>query len=542
MKHKINILVPVEITTSPEVDYRATASHILPLDTQPDLLYIKSVLVSTGANKNDDVFLPEEMWSAKSSPILKPVNWEHNTGRELTLEESETRPNEIVVGNQIIGVMYNTYVTDENGVIISEEKSKASDFEIPKSFHIVDESVIYKGLYPKAAARIESGAKESKLFVSMEAWFSDYDYLVGTKVVARNEETAFLEDTLKANGGNGTFGNDKVKRILRNIVFGGKGIVARPANEPSIIQSVTHEPTSAKINSAIAKNIIGNIEGKKKESYIMSEQKTDKQVVASGPSFDDYKVVTQELAEVRTENKTLAGQLETTKAEATSLKSDREALKSAISKGGALLEEVLPGLNEKLSKADVAELFDVIADTVKTSKGQLAKEVEEAKAAKDEAEKELASLKSEVRMSKRLSQIASELNLTVSSDDEGVVVKAKKDQVASIAKQTRDLDDEAFASRLGELKSLLSISAKKDDMFKKKEDKKKDEDEEKAKKAKSDENSDEGITDASLLDAIKANASKLPAGKDSSNDGVLNLNKAYAGLVESLISSRKSTK
>jgi len=208
---QINILSPIKLVEGPKA--KAIAGTV---DLQPDLLYMNSVLVSTGANLNDDVFLPEEMWKARSSPKLKPVNWEHNSGRELTEDEIKLAPGKIIVDNQTIGVIHNSRVTDKNGVIISEEMASAADFKIPSSFHIEDDAIIWKNLYPNAAAKIEKGATEGTLFVSMEAWFTDYNYLVGSKIVARNEQTAFLDKSLRANGGTGSFENLSVKRILKN--------------------------------------------------------------------------------------------------------------------------------------------------------------------------------------------------------------------------------------------------------------------------------------------------------------------------------------
>ena len=40
---------------------------------QLDLFYLESILVSTGWNKNDDVFLPQEMWNARLSPVLTDI-------------------------------------------------------------------------------------------------------------------------------------------------------------------------------------------------------------------------------------------------------------------------------------------------------------------------------------------------------------------------------------------------------------------------------------------------------------------------------------
>jgi len=539
------ILVPAKIIQSPQKEYRTIASNKLPpLEAQPDLLYMNSVLASTGSNKNDDVFLPEEMWKARATPILKFIDWEHNSGREATEDELAQNPNQVIVGNQIIGVMYNAYATDENGVIISEEKTQAAEFEIPESFHIVDEGVIYKGAFPKVAARIEKGAEDNTLFVSMEAWFTDYDYLVGNKVVARNEETAFLEPRLRANGGNGTLGHDSIRRVLRNIVFGGKGIVERPANEPSIIQSVTHKPATASAtqNRAIAKNIIGDLgnPGKTEESIKMSEQAKDVMAAVTGPSFDDYKVVTQELADVRTELKTKGSELKTTKTELEQVKASQENLKSALSKGGVVLEEALPGVGEKLAKASPEDVFGIIADDVKATQASAQAKVDEAEKAKTEAEATLAELQATVRATQRLAKIQSELSLGAAEGDDEDAIKVKVTQAEKIAEQTKNLDDEAFASHLEGLKSLVAVAKKGFVPFGKKKDEDEEKGKDKGKDKKKDAKADEGITDASILETIKAQATQLPAGEDNSGDGQVDLSQAYGGLVTQLLVSRKS--
>ena len=46
--------------------------------TDSGLFPLRSVLVSTGWNKNTDVFSPLETWTARATPIDKPFNHEHN--------------------------------------------------------------------------------------------------------------------------------------------------------------------------------------------------------------------------------------------------------------------------------------------------------------------------------------------------------------------------------------------------------------------------------------------------------------------------------
>ena len=45
---------------------------------QLDLYYLNSVLVSTGWNKNDDVFDLEQVWTARNTPEDKQFNFMHN--------------------------------------------------------------------------------------------------------------------------------------------------------------------------------------------------------------------------------------------------------------------------------------------------------------------------------------------------------------------------------------------------------------------------------------------------------------------------------
>ena len=45
---------------------------------QYDLYYLSSILVSTGWNKNDDVFDLNETWGAKDSPVDKQFNFMHD--------------------------------------------------------------------------------------------------------------------------------------------------------------------------------------------------------------------------------------------------------------------------------------------------------------------------------------------------------------------------------------------------------------------------------------------------------------------------------
>lgn len=185
---------------------------------QVDLFYIKSVLVSTGWNKNDDVFTSEATWNARSTPEDKQFNLMHNE-------------------NDIIGHITGSYVVDRDG-------NQLEDDTQPDDFDIITEAVLYNS-WTEAENRermtqIMSEIEEGKWFVSMECLFAGFDYALldekGTgQLLSRNESSAFLTKHLRAYGGTGEYEGYKIGRSLREIAFSGKGLVSKPANPRSVI-------------------------------------------------------------------------------------------------------------------------------------------------------------------------------------------------------------------------------------------------------------------------------------------------------------------
>ena len=186
-----------------------------------DLFYIDSILASVGWNGNDDIFDRLEVVKAKNTPINKQFNMLHDD-------------------HHIIGHIVSS-------VLISDNKALAEDVaeaDLPASFDIKVGSVIYRRwsdeiqqeLIDKTIAEI----KENKWFVSMECIFPNFDYgLIGPTgdqlVIKRSEASSFLTKHLRCYGGKGVYEGYKLGRLLRNIVFSGKGLVKVPANPRSVI-------------------------------------------------------------------------------------------------------------------------------------------------------------------------------------------------------------------------------------------------------------------------------------------------------------------
>jgi len=217
---------------------------------QEDLFYLKSILVSTGWNKNDDVFDAEEMWKARSTPEDKPFNLEHNQ-------------------DIIIGHITGCYPVDENGSPITSDTP-------PENYNIVTSAVIYKE-WENQEKKLQINDIITQIpngtwFVSMEALFSNFDYAMTdgkkTRIIARNEATSFLTKYLRSYGGTGVYGNQKIGRVLRNIIFSGKGLVRKPANPDSVILQTEAKIVDLGYESLETPEV--------KENFSMSEQIVEK--------------------------------------------------------------------------------------------------------------------------------------------------------------------------------------------------------------------------------------------------------------------------
>jgi hypothetical protein len=189
-----------------------------------DLYPVRTIMVTTGWNGNDDVFVKEEAWAARNSPIDKPFNLSH-------------------IPSKIIGHIINSCGMTIDGEVIS---TKTDISDVPDQFHLITDAVIYRQLgkrdpeLTKEVADLISGIENGDWYVSMECLFSDFDYAYRDtdEIIVRSEATAYLTKHLKRYGGSGEYGGRKLGRVLRNITFCGKGLVENPANEHSVFLPV----------------------------------------------------------------------------------------------------------------------------------------------------------------------------------------------------------------------------------------------------------------------------------------------------------------
>lgn len=278
---------------------------------QIDLFYLNSVLVSTGWNKNDDVFDASEAWAARDTPVDKQFNYMH--------DESD-----------IIGHITGSMVVDRNGNKIDSE-------EPPQQFDIITSAVLYKSWSnPELRERMSqliSEIEDGKWAVSMECLFSDFDYSVvspdgGMKVVARNETSAFLTKHLRVYGGKGEYEGYKVGRLLRNISFSGKGLVNKPANPRSIILKTEEDPFDDSTSNLLI------------EEFRMSDSQ----------SVDSVEIeVEAAVASVNDELETIKADHEAAVAGLTATIADRDAKITEMEESAATLTSELEDVKAKLA-------------------------------------------------------------------------------------------------------------------------------------------------------------------------------------------------
>lgn len=375
-----------------------------------DLYYVQSILVSSSWNKNDDIFDKAEVWAARNTPEDKPTNLEHDE-------------------SLIIGHITSNWPITEDGILIDENTPLEN---LPEKYHILTGSVIYKGfsipeLKERAAkliAEIEDGTK----YVSMECFFNGFDYgLINKstgeyKVLARNNDTAYLTKFLRAYGGLGEHQEYKIGRVLRNITFSGKGFVNKPANPDSII-------FTKELISEGSKNFVEKTDDLSKAG-VSNDQLTNN--VENNTMSLDLEPMMKDVAEIKTQLEALQGLSEAFTA-ATTLKDKTIELETTI----------------KAHEEKIAELTSAL-ELATTEKEEAAKKKSEEEMTKEE---EMKKVKSEL-------DAANETIAAYKNKEEEMAKKEKKmkrmaslieagidnDTAASTVDKFESLDDEAFAA------------------------------------------------------------------------------------------------
>jgi hypothetical protein len=385
---KGELAVAKEVINNEEVLEKVLAEN----KDQIDLYYIESVLVSTGWNKNDDVFLSAATWDARNTPEDKQFNYMHDE-------------------DDIIGHITGSYVLTKDGKSLGDDE----DIPRPEEFDIITQAVLYNSWTGEEnrerMAKIIAEVEEGKWYVSMECLFAGFDYALidengNAKILARDEESAFLTKHLRAYGGSGKYEGYKVGRALSNISFSGIGLVSKPANPRSVI-----------LSSKSAAQII-----------------TDKFSIGD---FDMSDVLTTQLAELKAELETAKAENEAIKAQIVEAK-DKEfasqvaAFEAAAEESQATIDELSESI--KSTQARVAELEDAL----NSSQTELA-----------EAMKEMDKMKKKEAMMKRKASL--------------VEAGFEEEDIEESLAAFESLNEEAFESVLAMYKKKAMKMKKKED-------------------------------------------------------------------------------
>lgn len=400
-----------------------------------DLYYTKSILVTTTWNKNDDIFLPEEVWKARKTVVDKPTNLGHNQ-------------------NEIIGHITSQWLIDNNGEIISEDDEDkenqqcSSEDKIPDFFHVCNGAVIYKNLprrdkeMNEKVAELIAGIESGEKFVSMECLFGGFDYGIledgetSYSIVARNNESAFLSKYLRAYGGEGIYSGKKIGRVLRNMLFIGKGYVDKPANPDSIILSFANLNCNLKQSGVYNSRVVLNEEKSNMSLEIIEKElnetkaKLEKQIslneeLQSKLAEVNAKELQSEIQELKSQLESSAVELSAEKEKVSNLEalsSEKDKTIESISNEKKTLSESLASLQQEVKKTNrINQLVSAgVEQDVAVGK------VEKFISLSDEQFNEIAETIVELSNSKKENKIP-DLRQVMSSDDE-----TDSDAVASV--------------------------------------------------------------------------------------------------------------
>jgi hypothetical protein len=251
----------------------ATLADREDLQLDPDLMYARFIMCHEGANANGDYFTKDVLHSAQFTPRLKPINWEH--------------------GQPIIGAILDSrYAEDAQG-----------------RGYIEAVGVIWKFIYSELANSVKEKSRTGELRLSMECYYKDANYKYGETIYdqERAEDLGLVDYVGREYMGN------KVYRVFKEVLFGGVGVVANPADKEAVFLAVAKKKAEAEeeLEQAIADIIRTTNDFNEKQlpkdtinavtvaKYVKAFDKAKSLVVSK---FNKDEILTRErlMAEVRT--------------------------------------------------------------------------------------------------------------------------------------------------------------------------------------------------------------------------------------------------
>jgi hypothetical protein len=240
--HKINLEASAKVIPPNEAYASVNAEN-------DDVMYIGFTLCHEGANSKGDRFTLDELKRSWQTIPHKPINWEHD------------EPNIGVVLDSVLKV------PSDDGTVGSIG---------PAQIDCV--GALWRLKYPEFSNLVSKGSIDGTLKVSMEAYFTGADYVIGDfdEVIPETEASEDFHSLL------GTYFNGKfVSRALKDVIFGGAGITAAPADKDAKIWACA----SNKSDEEYHEYLHDAYEGKKisvmsKELIIAEHDKVTRKLIA----------------------------------------------------------------------------------------------------------------------------------------------------------------------------------------------------------------------------------------------------------------------
>lgn len=411
-------------------------------DKDVDLLPIAfNAFVANRVNKNGDVINTETALSMYENFKNKPINIEHNRDR--------------VVGT-ILTAGFSEFGTDRPMTV--EEVSRMS-----APFNVTLGGVIWRVVNPVMADYIEESADPTsdnymKVSASWELGFTDYNIvelseeeknIEGGNIIADELIVKGLEEKLKAFGGDGILenGNKIYRHVINEVVPLGIGLTESPAAEVSGIvteASKTEKDTQEELAS-LREKITVSIEKIPTSELVVEEIAANK-----SPEYIEEKQENFSQSKEKDVSQTNRGSnMKVTSIKQITDESLKELSASAVSD---FIEEELKTASEQYSEEKTR-----LEDSLKASQEAQEKLEETNKVTQEELEKVKAALEDlQAEKTERAAQDA--FNERMATMDETYELNDEDRQV--IASQIKDIDEEAFAKYLENMKVLLSSKDK----------------------------------------------------------------------------------
>lgn len=286
---------------------------------------MKSILVSSVWNLNDDVFVGEEVLAARDTPRNKPLNIGHDQ-------------------KEIIGHMTDCSVIDDEGKTVDVTLAEK---DLPEKIHILADSFIYTHWYEdEQKAKVDElleDIKAGKYFVSMECVFSDFDYALkdakgNVTIIKRDEGTSWMTKHLAVYKGSGSLIGQQIGRVPRNISFNGIGIVKEPGNPDSIIFAKKQENINSTENVGyLTSSELKTENSMKEEEFLAAKAELEKKVEELSKTVSSKEVALKELEASEATVKAASLVLE---AKVKELTETKETLEKSLSEATLKLEVI----------------------------------------------------------------------------------------------------------------------------------------------------------------------------------------------------------